>query len=122
MKLGCFSVSLAVKDLATSKAFYRKLGFDVVAGDEAQNYLILQNGTTKIGLFQGMFEDNLMTFNPGWGDDASPLESFTDIREIKTRLEEAGIAVEGGPEGESGPGHCVIKDPDVNTILLDQHV
>ncbi len=123
MKLGCFSVSLAVKDLAASMVFYRALGFEPVAGDPAQNFVIMQNGSTKIGLFQGMFDDNLMTFNPGWSENAEPLEDFTDVRELKAKLAEAGIEAESAPiESDKGPGHFVIVDPDGNHILFDQHV
>lgn len=122
MQLGAFSVSLAVKDLDASCAFYEDLGFEAAGGDPAQGWLVLRQGTTTIGLFQGMFEKNLMTFNPGWGPGARPLESFTDIREIEARLRERGreplmAAAEG-----TGPAHFMIVDPDGNQILVDQHV
>ena len=123
MKLGAFSVSLAVKDLAASKAFYEKLGFDTLGGDESHNYLILKNGDTVIGLFQGMFDKNILTFNPGWDQSAQALNEFTDVRELKRRLVEQGLEVqqEAGDE-ESGPGSFVMVDPDGNPILIDQHV
>lgn len=123
MELGCFSVSLAVKDLAASRAFYMKLGFTDRGGDPSQGYLIMTNGSTKIGLFQGMFEENILTFNPGWDDDAQPLSNFTDVREIKKRLSAEGVALEADETASaSGPGHVVIRDPDGNQILIDQHV
>ena len=123
MKLGAFSVSLAVKDLAASKAFYEKLGFDTLGGDESHSYLILKNGDTVIGLFQGMFDKNILTFNPGWDQSAQALNEFTDVRELKRRLVEQGLEVqqEAGDE-ESGPGSFVMVDPDGNPILIDQHV
>lgn len=123
MELGAFSVSLAVKDLAQSRAFYEKLGFTQVGGDAAQNWLVLGNGTTKIGLFQGMFEDNILTFNPGWAQDKTPLDSFEDVREIQSRLKDAGIEllVETDPDSD-GAAHIVLQDPDGNQILIDQHV
>lgn len=123
MQLGAFSVSLAVKDLATSRAFYEKLGFEVVGGVAAQNWLILKNGTTVIGLFQGMFEDNILTFNPGWDSQQNKLDNFTDVRELATRLRESGLSPQGNPaEKPEGPGHFTLTDPDGNTILIDQHV
>ncbi len=123
MQLGNFSVSLAVKDLAASRAFYETLGFTVVGGNAEHNWLILRNGSTKVGLFQGMFEDNIMTFNPGWDDDANPLESFEDVRDIQARLKDAGVALlmEADPASD-GPAHIVFQDPDGNQIMLDQHV
>ena len=124
MELGNFSVSLAVKDLPTSRAFYEKLGFGQVGGDPAQNWLILRNGTTTIGLFQGMFEANIMTFNPGWDWQAKPLEeSFTDVREIQRQLKKSGLElVTEADESSNGPASLVLVDPDGNMILLDQHV
>ncbi len=123
MELGAFSVSLAVKDLDQSRSFYEKLGFQQVGGDAAQNWLVLGNGTTKIGLFQGMFEDNILTFNPGWAQDKTPLESFEDVRQIQSRLKDAGIEllVEADPDSD-GVAHIVLQDPDGNQILIDQHV
>jgi catechol 2,3-dioxygenase-like lactoylglutathione lyase family enzyme len=123
MELGTFSVSLAVADLAASRAFYEKLGFEAIGGDAEQNWLILRNGGATIGLFQGMFENNIMTFNPGWGSDGEPLESFTDVREIQRRLKEQGIElVAEADESSTGPASLMVVDPDGNTILLDQHV
>ncbi len=125
MNLGAFSVSLAVKDLAVSRDFYAKLGFTKLAGDEKQNYLILQNGTTVIGLFQGMFEDNILTFNPGWDHNGKNSDPFTDVRKLQATLAEKGIAPVKPIEPEalkgSGPASMVIADPDGNMILLDQH-
>ena len=109
MDLGAFSISLAVKDLSASREFYGKLGFEEVMGEASQNWLILRNGTTTIGLFQGMFERNIMTFNPGWTSAAEPLAEFTDVREIQGHL-------------TSGPASLVLVDPDGNPILFDQHV
>ena len=123
LELGAFSVSLAVKDIAASRAFYEKLGFSQVGGAQEQNWLILRNGTTTIGLFQGMFEQNCLTFNPGWGADAKPLEQFTDVREIQARVEEAGLelVLRADPEG-TDVAHFTLLDPDGNPILIDQHV
>jgi len=123
MELGAFSISLAVKDLAASKAFYEKLGFRAFAGDASQNWLILQNGTSTIGLFQGMFAKNIMTFNPGWDQRAKPLETFTDVREIQKRLKKAGLKLTTeADESSKGPASLMLSDPDGNQILLDQHV
>lgn len=123
MKLGAFSVSLAVKDIHTSKAFYENLGFSVFHGAIEQNWLIMKNDQTVIGLFQGMFEDNLMTFNPGWSQDAQNLESFTDIRAIQKELKDKNFEFSTeADESTSGPASFVIKDPDGNVILVDQHV
>jgi predicted lactoylglutathione lyase len=122
MELGAFSVSLSVKDLGASRAFYEALGFAVVGGAAEQNWLILRNGTTTIGLFQGMFEGNMMTFNPGWSAKATPLERFDDIRQIAAQLRAAGVEPVQPPEGESGPASMVLHDPDGNAILIDQHV
>jgi catechol 2,3-dioxygenase-like lactoylglutathione lyase family enzyme len=122
MELGAFSISLAVKDIGASREFYEKLGFTVFGGEQAQRWLIMKNGSTLIGLFQGMFEKNLLTFNPGWDSDAKPLASFIDVREIQRRLGAQGVAIEQNvDESSSGPGHIVVTDPDGNSILLDQH-
>lgn len=123
MELGAFSISLAVKDLAASRSFYEKLGFAEAGGDASQNWLILRNGTTTIGLFQGMFPNNLMTFNPGWSWEAKGLDEFTDIRDIQARLKEAGLELQAeAEESGTGPAHLMLVDPDGNAILLDQHV
>ncbi len=121
--LGAFSVSLVVKDLAASRGFYEKLGFAVTGGDAAQDWLVLRNGTTTIGLFQGMFERNMLTFNPGWGSNATPLASFTDVRELQHELKGAGVSlVLETDEDGTGPAHIMLVDPDGNPILIDQHV
>ena len=123
MDLGAFSISLAVKDIAASRQFYETLGFRVFGGDQAQNWLIMKSGTTLVGLFQGMFEKNLLTFNPGWDSDAKTLPSYTDVRGIQKHLQAQGIAVvESVDESTTGPGHIVVDDPDGNRILIDQHV
>ncbi len=123
MNLGAFSVSLAVKDLEASRAFYAKLGFSVVGGDATQNWLILRNRTHTIGLFQGMFEQNILTFNPGWDDDANPVAEFTDVRELQRRVKAAGIEpTTQADESTTGPASFVVVDPDGNAILVDQHV
>ena len=123
MELGAFSVSLAVKDLEASRDFYEKLGFEVVGGDPSQNWQILRNGGHTIGLFQGMFDKNMLTFNPGWDDEAQPIDDYTDVRELQRRLKEAGVtlSVEADESG-AGPASFVILDPDGNPILVDQHV
>lgn len=122
MELGAFSISLAVKDLAASKAFYEKLGFRSFHGEEPQNWLTMKNGSTVIGLFQGMFEDNILTFNPGWDQDAAELESFTDVRDLQKALRAQGVEFEQeADETTTGPAHFVVKDPDGNPILVDQH-
>jgi len=123
MKLGAFSVSLAVKDLAASRAFYETLGFEAVGGNAEHHWLILRNGSTKIGLFEGMFEDNILTFNPGWSDSGDELSSFEDVRDIQAKLKAAGVelALEADPDSD-GPAHIVFTDPDGNQIMLDQHV
>jgi len=123
MKLGAFSVSLTVKDIHVSKEFYETLGFTVFAGDIEKNYLILKNGSSIIGLFQGMFEKNILTFNPGWDENATALDQFDDVREIQKTLKSAGIKLDTeADETTSGPGSLIFQDPDGNTILLDQHV
>ncbi|MCP1146410.1 VOC family protein [Lysinibacillus endophyticus] len=122
MKLGAFSVSLNVKDIHQSKDFYEKLGFQVLGGDINQNWLILKNEDTVIGLFQGMFEKNLLTFNPGWNQNAENLEHFTDIRDIQKELKASGIKmIKEADESTEGPAHFIIEDPDGNPILVDQH-
>lgn len=121
MDLGAFSVSLGVKDLAASQAFYENLGFQVFAGQIDHNYLILKNGETLIGLFQGMFEGQMLTFNPGWDQTAQNTENFSDVREIKAKLAAAGIKIEQEQGGETGPASFVVHDPDGLPILIDQH-
>lgn len=122
MELGAFSVSLAVKDLAASRAFYEQLGFEAVMGEAEQGWLILRNGDHVIGLFQGMFERNLLTFNPGWDQQAQETGSFTDVRELQRRLREAGVELASEvDESGSGPGSFMIVDPDGNPVLFDQH-
>lgn len=123
MELGCFSVSLAVKDLEVSKVFYEKLGFTVFAGDQSQNWLIMKNGAHNIGLFQGMFDKNILTFNPGWNSDAGALKEFTDVRELQRQLKASGVnMIAEADENSTGPASFMIADPDGNTILVDQHV
>ena len=123
MELGNFSISLAVKDLQASRDFYEKLGFTVFAGEAEQNWLILKNGDHVIGLFQGMFEKNMLTFNPGWDNNAQSLENFTDVRELQRRLKAQGVAlVSEADEKTTGPANFVAVDPDGNPILVDQHV
>lgn len=123
MKLGAFSISLSVKDLNASKAFYENLGFEVFAGDFEKNYLIMKNEDALIGLFQGMFENNILTFNPGWDTNANKLEDFDDVRDIQRQLKEKGIQlVSEADENTSGPASFVVVDPDGNAILVDQHV
>ena len=123
MDLGSFSVSLAVRDLEASRAFYEHLGFAVVGGEASENWLILRSGTHTIGLFQGMFERNILTFNPGWDDQAKPLDAFTDIRELQRQLKAAGVEfVTEADESSEGPASFMAVDPDGNPILVDQHV
>jgi lactoylglutathione lyase len=122
MKLGAFSVSLTVKDITVSKAFYEKLGFQVLGGNIDHNWLIMKNDNCIIGLFQGMFEKNILTFNPGWNENAENLESFTDIRELQKQLKEQGVPMlTEANESSEGPAHFTIEDPDGNQILVDQH-
>ena len=122
MDIGAFSVSLAVKDLEASRVFYESLGFEPIGGDASQNWLILKNGYSVIGLFQGMFESNILTFNPGWDDSGGELDSFTDVRELQRQLKEAGVAIRDEVEdGTTGPASFVVADPDGNQILFDQH-
>ncbi|MEA2025250.1 MAG: VOC family protein [Chloroflexota bacterium] len=123
MPLGAFSVSLAVKDLSASRGFYQKLGFAVVGGEAEQGWLILRSGTTTVGLFQGMFERNILTFNPGWDENAEPLDEYVDIRELQRRLEAQGVDFESrADESTTGPVSFIVVDPDGNPILVDQHV
>ncbi len=123
MELGNFSVGLAVKDIEASKLFYEKLGFTVFAGDQSQGWLIMKNGDHNIGLFQGMFDKNILTFNPGWSSDAQPLGEFTDVRELQRQLKASGVnMITGADERSTGPASFMIVDPDGNTILVDQHV
>lgn len=123
MELGNFSISLTVKDLEASKRFYEKLGFKVFGGDQTQNWLIMKNGETNIGLFQGMFENNILTFNPGWTHDAKPVPEFTDIRQLQRQLKSEGLTIIAeADETTTGPASLMISDPDGNTILVDQHV
>ena len=123
MKLGAFSASLSVKDLQVSKTFYEKLGFIVFAGEQDKGYLIMKNGNALIGLFQGMFEGNILTFNPGWDENANKLDEFDDVRDIQKHLKANHIQLQKEvDETTSGPGRVVFFDPDGNTILLDQHI
>jgi lactoylglutathione lyase len=123
MELGAFSVSLSVKDIEESKVFYQKIGFEKIGGEQSQNWLILRNGDHTIGLFQGMFEGNIMTFNPGWDKNCKALESYTDVRELLKKFEAQGVnIIQKSINGESGPASVSIQDPDGNSILIDQHV
>ena len=123
MQLGNFSISLAVKDLEASKTFYEKFGFKIFAGNAAQNWLILKNGDHVIGLFQGMFEKNIMTFNPGWDSNAQTLPEFTDVRELQRQLKAQGVSFQTeADESTTGPASFIAVDPDGNPILVDQHV
>ena len=123
MELGNFSVSLAVKDIEASKRFYEKLGFTVFAGNQSQNWLIMKNGDHAIGLFQGMFDKNILTFNPGWDINARPLGEFTDVRELQRQLKDRSVnMITEADESSSGPASFMIVDPDGNTILVDQHL
>ncbi len=122
LRLGAFSISLSVKDLQASKQFYEALGFAVYAGDPARNYLIMKNGNALIGLFQGMFQGNLLTFNPGWDENAQPLESFDDVRVIQRHLKQQGVnLVTEADETTTGPACFMVVDPDGNAVLIDQH-
>ena len=123
MELGAFSVSLTVKDIQASKEFYKKLGFEFFGGDISQNWVILKNGDTVIGLFQGMFDKNMLTFNPGWDKNAQALDAFTDVRELQRQLKEQGVEfVSEADESTTGPASFMVLDPDGNPILFDQHV
>ena len=122
MQLGAFSISLAVKDIKASKAFYEKLGFSTLGGNLDQNWIILKNGRHVIGLFQGMFEKNMLTFNPGWDQEARNVDPFTDVRELQKTLKDAGLAfVSEADEKTTGPASFVLTDPDGNSVLVDQH-
>ncbi len=122
MELGAFSISLAVSDIAASKAFYEKLGFSVFGGNQEQHWLIMKNGETLVGLFQGMFDKNLLTFNPGWDSNAQPLPTFTDVRELQRQLKAQGVTFASeADESTSGPASFVVVDPDGNPVLVDQH-
>ncbi|WP_396148679.1 VOC family protein [Flavobacterium sp.] len=122
MKLGAFSISLAVKDIQKSKEFYESLGFSSLGGDINQKWLILKNGNAIIGLFEGMFENNIITFNPGWDENAQNLESFDDVRAIQQHLKSHGITLTSETEpNTNGPAHITLTDPDGNNILIDQH-
>ena len=122
MKLGALSISLSVKDLATSKTFYENLGFTVLAGAMERQYLIMKNGNALIGLFQGMFDQNIITFNPGWNEDGQNVDPFDDIRTIRDELQAKEIDIlRTSIDGHTGPGNMVLTDPDGNTILIDQH-
>ena len=123
MELGAFSISLAVKDVEKSKEFYEKLGFSSVGGDSNQGWLILRNGSHVIGLFRGMFDKNILTFNPGWDQKSNELGSFTDVRELQKKLRAGGVEFKTeADESSSGPASFVVEDPDGNPILVDQHI
>ncbi len=123
MKLGAFSVSLSVKDLKASKAFYENLGFEAFAGDFEKKYFIMKNGNALIGIFQGMFENNILTFNPGWDENAQKVEGFDDIRTIQKDLKNKGVALmTEADENTAGPASFMVMDPDGNVVLIDQHV
>ena len=123
MKLGNFSVSLVVKDIAASRAFYEKLGFKMVSGDQSKNWIVLQNETTKIGLFQGMFPRNTLTFNPGWDSNKATLSDFEDVRDLQKTLKARGLTLNpAADESTTGPAYLMLTDPDGNPILIDQHV
>jgi catechol 2,3-dioxygenase-like lactoylglutathione lyase family enzyme len=124
MKLGAFSISLSVKDLKASEAFYTKLGFRVFAGGHSSHYLIMKNGNALVGLFEGMFEGNILTFNPGWNENAELLEHFDDVRSIQKTLKEQNLDLirEVDADSTSGPGSITLLDPDGNAVLIDQHV
>lgn len=123
MQLGAFSISLAVKDIAMSRAFYENLGFTVFGGNQEQRWLIMKSGTTLIGLFQGMFEKNMLTFNPGWDSDAKEIPGFEDVRSIQARLKALGVTLDKEADASTkGPAYITLTDPDGNPILIDQHV
>lgn len=123
MKLGTFSISLSVKNIAASRAFYEALGFTVFAGDQSQRWLIMKNEATVIGLFEGVFEKNMLTFNPGWDGEAKPLPEFEDVRSLQQRLKAQGIVLDHEADATTqGPAYVMLKDPDGNPILIDQHV
>jgi predicted enzyme related to lactoylglutathione lyase len=123
MELGAFSISLTVKDIEASRKFYEMFGFEIFHGDASQNWLIMKNGDHSIGLFQGMFEKNMLTFNPGWDKDARELDAFTDVRDLQRQLKEQGLElISEADESTTGPGSFIAVDPDGNPILIDQHV
>ena len=123
MELGAFSISLTVKDIEASRAFYEKFGFEIFGGDASQNWLIVKNGNCVIGLFQGMFEKNMLTFNPGWDSDAQELDGYTDVRELQRQLKAQGVElISEADESTTGPASFMAVDPDGNPILVDQHV
>jgi predicted enzyme related to lactoylglutathione lyase len=123
MNLGAFSISLAVKDIEASKLFYEKLGFAVFMGDQSQNWLIMKNGEHAIGLFQGLFDKNILTFNPGWSSDAQKLSEFMDVRELQRQIKERGVPIiSEADENSTGSASFMVVDPDGNTVLIDQHV
>ncbi len=123
MKLGAFSISLSVKDLGVSKEFYEKLGFEVFGGDMERNYLIMKNGNALVGLFHGMFEENILTFNPGWDESTNALENYDDVRDIQKKLKAQGVKLESeADESANGPASFIVLDPDGNPVLIDQHV
>jgi catechol 2,3-dioxygenase-like lactoylglutathione lyase family enzyme len=123
MELGAFSISLTVKDIEASRSFYEKFGFRTFGGDATQNWLILKNGSHVIGLFQGMFEKNMLTFNPGWDSNAHQLDTFTDVRALQRQLKAQGVQLQSAAdEATSGPAHFIAIDPDGNPLLVDQHV
>lgn len=123
MKLGCFSISLAVKDLKKSRSFYEKIGFKIFAGEESHGFLIMKNGETNIGLFQGMFENNILTFNPGWNQNAENISSFDDVQQLREQFELNGIEIaKDAITSDKGPSSFSVIDPDGNAILIDQHV
>ena len=123
MELGTFSVSLAVRDLEASRTFYEKLGFKVVAGEASENWLILRNGSYTIGIFQGMFERNILTFNPGWDSQGQNLETYTDVRDLQRQFKAEGLQLQvEADERSTGPASLVLTDPDGNPFLVDQHV
>ncbi len=123
MQLGAFSISLSVKDLKVSRTFYEKLGFEMIGGDMEHDYVIMKNGDAIVGLFQGMFEKNILTFNPGWDQEASELQAFEDVRALHEKIKASGIETEQESlEEEKGPGSFVMVDPDGNPILVDQHI
>ncbi len=123
MNLGCFSISLAVRNLEASRSFYEKLGFAVFAGEASQNWLILKNGDHVVGLFQGMFDRNILTFNPGWDQNARKLDAFTDVRDLQRQLKAQGVAFQSeADETSAGPSSFIVVDPDGNPVLVDQHV
>ncbi|MBC6992942.1 VOC family protein [Neolewinella lacunae] len=122
MKLGAFSISLAVKDIRQSREFYENLGFSNLGGDLNQKWLIMKNGNAIIGLFEGMFENNIITFNPGWDESAQNVEPFDDVRVIQEHLKKCGITLTSEADtSTSGPAHITLSDPDGNNILIDQH-